>query len=56
VLEVGESGTPSQLGVPAATCSNGLSNFQHTITITRTYGCTLQFVLLMMGENRIRNM
>jgi hypothetical protein len=50
--------TPShwQHGVLASTCSNGLSNFQHTITITRTYGCTLQFVLLMMGANSTRNM
>jgi hypothetical protein len=43
-------------GVPAAACSNGLSKFQHTITITRTYSCTLQFVLLMMGANSTRNM
>jgi hypothetical protein len=33
----------------ATTCSNGLFNFQHTITITPTQGCTLQFVFLMMG-------
>jgi hypothetical protein len=43
-------------GVPDATCSKGSSNFQHTITVTRTYGCTLQFVLLMMGANSTRNM
>jgi hypothetical protein len=43
-------------GVPAATCSNGLSSFQHTITITRNNGCTLQFVFLMMGANSTRNM
>jgi hypothetical protein len=42
-------------GVPARTCSNGLSNFSHTITITHTYGCNLQFVLLMMGVNSTRN-
>jgi hypothetical protein len=40
---------------PAATCPNGLSNSQHTITITRTYGYTLQFALLMMGANSTRN-
>jgi hypothetical protein len=44
------------LGVPATTCSNGLSNFQHTITITHTYGCTLQFVFLLMGVNSTRHM
>jgi hypothetical protein len=43
-------------GVPVVTCSNGLSNFQHTITSTRAYGCTLQFVLLMIGANSTRKM
>jgi hypothetical protein len=28
-----------------------MSNGYCTITITHTYGCTLQFVLLMMGAN-----
>jgi hypothetical protein len=28
----------------------------HTITITHTYGCTLQFVLLRIGANSTRNM
>jgi hypothetical protein len=41
---------------PPTTSSNGLPNFQHTITITCTYGCSLQFVLLMMGANSTRNM
>jgi hypothetical protein len=45
----------SRRAVPAATCSNGLSNFQHSVTITHTYGCTPQFVLLMMGANSTWN-
>jgi hypothetical protein len=43
-------------GVPAATYFNELSNSQHTTTITRTYGCTLRFVLLVMGAHSTRNM
>jgi hypothetical protein len=34
--------------VTAATCSNALYNFQHITTVTHTYGCTLQCVLLMI--------
>jgi hypothetical protein len=39
-------------GVPASTCCNGLT-YHNRYTYL---GCTLQFVLLMMGANSTRNM